>query len=125
MCTRRDRHVGASALHQLRPTQESRDAVRPCGALIPQSRTANRVPQSSVEPSRTSDTVRGDPGQSAAQLLTAVDGGPFAGSGLKPLFPPETHGVTPLADAARRTVSLVAASGAPLAAGDTGLAATE
>jgi hypothetical protein len=38
----------------------------------------------------------------AAQLLTAADGGPFVGSGLKPLFSPEMHGVTPLADAARR-----------------------
>jgi hypothetical protein len=56
----------------------------------------------------------------AAQLPTAVDGGPFVGPGLKPLFSSERHGVTPLADAARRTVSLVAASGAPLAAGDPG-----
>jgi len=55
-----------------------------------------------------------------ANLTTAVDGGPFVGSGLKPLFPPETHGVTPLADAARRNVSLVAASGAPLAGGEPG-----
>jgi hypothetical protein len=44
---------------------------------------------------------------------------------LKHLFSAETHGVTPLADAARRTISLVAASGAPLAAGNRGLAATE
>ena len=38
----------------------------------------------------------------AAQLTTAGDGGPFAGLGLKPLFPPEMRGVMPLADAARR-----------------------
>ena len=38
----------------------------------------------------------------AAQLTTAGDGGPFAGPGLKPLFPSEMHGVMPLADAARR-----------------------
>jgi hypothetical protein len=36
------------------------------------------------------------------ELLTAANGGPFVGPGLKPLFPPETHGVTSLADAARR-----------------------
>jgi len=35
-------------------------------------------------------------------------------SGLKPLFPPEMNGVMPLADAARRICSLVAASGLPL-----------
>lgn len=41
---------------------------------------------------------------SAAQLEAEAVGGLFVGSGLKPLFPPEPHGVTPLADAARRQI---------------------
>jgi hypothetical protein len=59
-------------------------------------------------------------GAGAVQLLTAADGGPFVGPAAEP--PTELPSVT----ASRRLhiapadISLVAASGAPLAAGDTG-----
>ena len=61
----------------------------------------------------------------AAQLLTAADGGPFVGSGLKPLFSPETDGVTPLADAARRLDVSCGKRRAALPLGSRGLAAAE
>ncbi len=42
--------------------------------------------------------------EARANLKLKLSAGRFVGSGLKPLFPPKRHGVTPLADAARRQI---------------------
>ena len=47
-------------------------------------------------------SVKGGKSHEPPNSALQATAGPFAGSGLKPLFPPEMHGVMPLADSARR-----------------------